>query len=338
MNEQTQAHENAEQHIEQSQTPPIQLAGDLLRKQRLALGMSQKQVADRLRLRETTIESIDKNEFDIGQVDTFVKGYLRSYAKIVGLKEHDVLAAYEQHNAGAAGESAMQSFSRKTKNEKHDNNLMRLTYVIGAVLIGISSLWWWQSQQNSDAGLEEPLQIASEQTENAVAEDPSLEIVEPASDPLLSNQPASNEPASPNIDREAQQQEASEVDLVEVTESNSEPVTEEPVIEQEVEVPQQVDEPIAQESVVETETASVNATENELFMSFSADCWIQIKDASGNVLATGVKNAGYSFSLKGEKPYSIILGAPEGVEMRLASEPVDLSGYTAGKVARFTLP
>ncbi|MGL5109148.1 MAG: RodZ domain-containing protein, partial [Vibrio ordalii] len=29
---------------------------------------------------------------------------------------------------------------------------------------------------------------------------------------------------------------------------------------------------------------------------------------------------------------------PESVSMTFASEPVDLSGYTSGKVARFTLP
>jgi cytoskeleton protein RodZ len=73
-------------------------------------------------------------------------------------------------------------------------------------------------------------------------------------------------------------------------------------------------------------------------MSFSADCWIQVKDATGKTLAIGVKDAGYSLTLAGEPPYSIILGAPEGVTMTFASEPVDLSGYTSGKVARFTLP
>ncbi|CSC30054.1 Putative HTH-type transcriptional regulator yfgA [Vibrio cholerae] len=73
-------------------------------------------------------------------------------------------------------------------------------------------------------------------------------------------------------------------------------------------------------------------------MNFSADCWIQVKDATGKTLSTGVKKAGQSVSLSGQRPYKLVLGAPEGVSITLASEPVDLSGYTSGKVARLTLP
>jgi cytoskeleton protein RodZ len=325
MNEQSQLHDNAEQQTEQSQTPPIELAGDLLRKQRLALGISQKQVADRLRLRETTIDAIDKNEFDLGQVDTFVKGYLRSYAKIVGLKEHDVLAAYEQHNPSAAGDSALQSFSRKTKNEKHDNNLMRLTYVIVIILIGISSLWWWQSQQNNGVEIDAPQELVNEQSDPAIVPEPVVEITAPAS----------NEPASPSIDRDAQQREASVIEQ----DTQPESVTEQSEPEAEVaEAPVEIVEDVVAQTESPEPQAPVEVSSSELFMTFTADCWIQVKDATGKVLSTGVKKAGNSFSLDGEKPYSIILGAPEGVEMRLASEPVDLSGYTAGKVARFTLP
>lgn len=65
---------------------------------------------------------------------------------------------------------------------------------------------------------------------------------------------------------------------------------------------------------------------------------IQVKDSSGSVLATGLKKAGESLTLTGKAPYSIILGAPEGVSISLADEPVDLSRYTPGKVARLTLP
>ncbi len=341
MNEQTKLHDDSDTLIEQTeqQTPH---AGDLLRKQRLSLGMSQKQVAERLRLRESIIVSIDKNEFDLGQVDTFVKGYLRSYAKAVNLNEDEVLAAYEQHNQSAANDSAMQSFSRKTKREKSDNNLMRLTYVIGAVLIGISLLWWWQSQQKNALVIEPEFAI-----ETATVSEELGEIEQPTASevtPVI----ASNEPASPSIDREAQQlaaQQAENAQLEEAELAATEPQIEEPVVEETtaqaepVQLPAEpvetaaVDEPQAAEPAAPQETAS-----NNLFMNFTADCWIQVKDATGKVLATGVKKAGDNITLAGEKPYNIILGAPEGVEMRLASEPIDLSGYTAGKVARLTLP
>ncbi|WP_229767170.1 RodZ domain-containing protein, partial [Vibrio cholerae] len=93
--------------------------------------------------------------------------------------------------------------------------------------------------------------------------------------------------------------------------------------------------PSAPSQPVSSSTESASAL---LVMNFSADCWIQVKDATGKILSTGVKKAGQSVSLSGQRPYKLVLGAPEGVSITLASEPVDLSGYTSGKVARLTLP
>jgi cytoskeleton protein RodZ len=73
-------------------------------------------------------------------------------------------------------------------------------------------------------------------------------------------------------------------------------------------------------------------------MTFKADCWIQVKDTNGKTLVSGTHKPGQDVELTGKAPFKVILGAPEGVTMTFASEPVDLSGYTSGKVARFTLP
>ena len=75
-----------------------------------------------------------------------------------------------------------------------------------------------------------------------------------------------------------------------------------------------------------------------LTMKFKADCWIQVKDSNGKTLVSGTRKPGQDVELAGKAPFKVILGAPEGVTMTFASEPVDLSGYTSGKVARFTLP
>jgi cytoskeleton protein RodZ len=93
-------------------------------------------------------------------------------------------------------------------------------------------------------------------------------------------------------------------------------------------------------SSVTTELGTVTAESvtNELVMQFSADCWIQVKDAAGKTLSTGIKKVGQTLNFSGTAPYKVILGAPESVSMTFASEPVDLSGYTSGKVARITLP
>ncbi|MEZ9453399.1 cytoskeleton protein RodZ [Vibrio splendidus] len=310
------------EHETQTQTnetvaPAIE-AGTLLKNKRESLGLTQKQISDRLKLRVTLIQQIEENQFESDQVATFMRGYIRSYAKYVNLDEKVVLSALHHSGDAQHQEQEMLSFSRKTKTEKHNSRIMLLTWSIFAVIVGISSLWWWQNQQQDT--LSQSLANTESSEELVVEEslDPeltSLEVIE-------AEQNAETSPVTENSD-----------ELTEVS-SAEDSVTLDPV-EEAPEAPEAAD---VASVTAEPETVAPEAVVNELVMQFSADCWIQVKDASGKTLSTGIKKAGQTLNLSGTAPYKVILGAPEGVSMTFASEPVDLSGYTSGKVARITLP
>ncbi|KAB0460252.1 transcriptional regulator [Vibrio kanaloae] len=287
----------------QETVAPALEAGTLLKNKRESLGLTQKQISDRLKLRVTLIQQIEENQFESDQVATFMRGYIRSYAKYVNLDEKVVLSAL--HHAGDAQhqEQEMLSFSRKTKTEKHNSRIMLLTWSIFAVIAGISSLWWWQNQQQD---------TLSQSLVNA--ESPEELVVE--------------EPLTPELDSLAVIESVDALTVVSAAES-SDTVTQ----VEETQAAAEVDSVVAEPEAVTPESVA-----NQLVMQFSADCWIQVKDAAGKTLSTGIKKAGQTLNLSGTAPYKVILGAPEGVSMTFASEPVDLSGYTSGKVARITLP
>ncbi|MDC5810279.1 cytoskeleton protein RodZ [Vibrio europaeus] len=303
-------------------------AGTLLKNKRESLGLSQKQIADRLRLRVSIIENIESNNFTSDQVATFTRGYLRSYARAVGIAESEVLCALDGCEETQPEEQEMKSFSHKTKREAHDSRIMTLTLGIVIVVLGISSVWWWQNQEKS-------MESLTGQTDQEIQLEQATE----------------NQPLDFTTLTEAELEPAVGEDAIQALDSTAAPVTEEvvssePVTTEIVEETQPVQavpvsetkEVVKPEPVEETATTEQPAVANLLVMSFSDDCWIQVKDASGKTLSTGVKKAGQSLNLSGNLPYSVILGAPENVSMTLASEPVDLSGYTSGKVARFNLP
>ncbi len=302
---------NTEQDNITESTPKVQ-PGTLLKEKREALGLTQKQVADRLRLRVTIIQNIEENNFDSDLVATFTRGYLRSYAKAVGLAEHLVLDAFEESVTPEPQEQTMQSFSKKTKREKHDSRIMTITWIILLVIIGMSSLWWWQNNEQDtlkpDQGTEAVSAVADQAAALATEEvQPEFNTIEPTQAEAQSDAQPSEEP------------------------TGDEMAMEDPA-------------PAQEEAVVEPQTtpaapAGAEATSGDLLtMNFSSDCWVQVKDATGKTLSTGIKKAGETLNLRGQKPLQVILGAPEGVSVTFASEPVDLSGYTSGKVARFTLP
>ncbi|WP_375752804.1 cytoskeleton protein RodZ [Vibrio sp. HN007] len=301
-------------------------AGDLLRQKREELGVSQKDIADRLRLRVSIIESIDNNDFEFDHVATFTRGYLRSYAKAVGLDEKEVLSALDGAEDAQHSPQSMQSFSRKTKRDKHDSRIISLSWIIFAVIIGISSVWWYQNQQDT---LVEATQQESPQPALVTEQDTTPE---PVQLPEV-NTSESEAVVEPEIVEEVIEAEAT------TTPEPLEPETEVVAEEQEVALePETQPEEVTIIEITEEEPVQSEAFGNTLVMNFSADCWVQVKDANGKTLVTGVKKAGQNLNVAGELPYSVVLGAPEGVKMTLASEPVDLSGYTSGKVARFTLP
>ncbi|ELB2077711.1 cytoskeleton protein RodZ [Vibrio parahaemolyticus] len=313
------------EHENTNEVPLSIEAGTLLKNKRESLGMTQKQVADRLRLRVSVIEDIENNRFESQQVATFTRGYLRSYAKFVGLDEKVVLVALEQTADVKPKEQEieMQSFSRKTKHEKHNSRIMLLTWVIAIVIIGISAAWWWQNQQENS--LAQVVAEANVETSQPSA-DEIADIDLMTEEELIASTPAelaaSNNTASESSINAAQTDEVVPAETEEsTTEATPEPVA---VIEAAEEV--QDASPVVPEGMT------------LLTMKFKADCWIQVKDTNGKTLVSGTQKPGQDVELTGKAPFKVILGAPEGVTMTFASEPVDLSGYTSGKVARFTLP
>ncbi|HCM0978480.1 TPA: cytoskeleton protein RodZ [Vibrio parahaemolyticus] len=313
------------EHENTNEVPLSIEAGTLLKNKRESLGMTQKQVADRLRLRVSVIEDIENNRFESQQVATFTRGYLRSYAKFVGLDEKVVLVALEQTADVKPKEQEieMQSFSRKTKHEKHNSRIMLLTWVIAIVIIGISAAWWWQNQQENS--LAQVVAEANVETSQPSA-DEIADIDLMTEEELIASTPAelvaSNNTVSESSINAAQ---TDEVVSAETEESTTE-ATQEPVA--------------VIEAAEEVQDASPVVPEGMtlLTMKFKADCWIQVKDTNGKTLVSGTQKPGQDVELTGKAPFKVILGAPEGVTMTFASEPVDLSGYTSGKVARFTLP
>ncbi len=190
---------------------------------------------------------------------------------------------------------------------------------IFVVIIGISSVWWLQSQQKD---------TLSEIADNS---DPAIQVEEPAS-PQVAVQaelaPAEDDVKTIDVSAIIEAPEQTEA-------TTTEPVSE-PVINKDTS---------AQQAVVTDEKSETDKEQSKpadgltnLTMAFTGDCWIQVKDADGKTITTGIKKQGDSVNVNGKAPFKVILGAPEKVSMTLASEPVDLSGYTSGKVARFTLP
>ena len=292
-------------------------AGTILKQKREELGLTLEQVASRLRLRRSIIENIESNQFESEQVATFTRGYLRSYARVVGIEESVVLCALDDNGEAQHQEHEMQKFSQKTSQEKHDNRIMILTWGISAIIVGISCVWWWQNQENTAVELTSTTE-PEQKIEKELAEKNELDFAVVESQPSSNIQPQESKLVEQPLE-EVTTQVASQVEpekVVKVVNSSKEqaPVEQskvEPVVSN---TPVEASKPESnsletaknfpskeQEKQPQPEQAAADIVANLLEMSFSDDCWIQVKDSTGKTLATGIKKAGQGIQL-GKQP------------------------------------
>ena len=322
---------NTEQNEERS-TEEIILPGDMLRQAREKLGYSQKDVASRLRLRLSVVSDIENNHFEEAQLATFTRGYVRSYAKFVGLDEAEILAKLDQQGHAQPQEQEMQSFSRRTKREAHDNRIMRLTWVLGALFIGLTGIWWWQSLQMTPEA-----EFTAAPAEVQALDESIANAGNGSTSTILTtvSEPGAEDTASVVTTVEAEPVQLPEIEPE--PQASFEDSFTEPQELADTDVDSADSLAAEQLSDVVSEDETVVAS-SDLELSFTGDCWIDIRDANGRRLDTGIKKAGDVLKLDGNEPFRVVLGAPSVVTMSYKGEPVDLSGYPAGKVARLKLP
>ena len=77
----------------------------LLVEARQSLNLSQKEIADQLYLTKTLIQQLEEGEFGDRSTKAFVKGYLRSYARVVGLSADDLIQRFEEEQKEKRGTS-----------------------------------------------------------------------------------------------------------------------------------------------------------------------------------------------------------------------------------------
>ena len=76
---------------------------------------------------------------------------------------------------------------------------------------------------------------------------------------------------------------------------------------------------------------------SELHFEFAEPAWVEIKDGAGQVLQRQKNNKGSNLTVFGKPPFSLVVGNAAQVRMTHNGRPLDLTPYTDGNVARFSL-
>lgn len=123
--------------------------GQKLANARKALGLSIEELSEQTRVPSKVLVNIESDELPTDLPETFVRGYIRAYAKRVGVPEEQVLQQIETTAPSTADSMKMQSFSKRSKRKKVERRLTIISWAIVAIL-AIALVAWWAQTKGSE--------------------------------------------------------------------------------------------------------------------------------------------------------------------------------------------
>ena len=156
---------------------PTRTPGQLLREARFAHDMSEADIANRLHLSRSVIQAIENDAFDKLPGVTFVRGYLRAYARVVELSNEEIMTAFD--NVGLEEHMPMLAPVTRVKKDTTagDSPVRWATYLIILTLVVLVFLWWRGHNEPIDDVVVAPTvtatgeAIATADTQNVSAKD-----------------------------------------------------------------------------------------------------------------------------------------------------------------------
>lgn len=301
--------------------------GEKLRQVREARGESFSDVTQALKLSQRQLEAIESGNYEGMPGPAFMRGFIRSYARHLGLEAETLLARYDVFQAPVdftLVSNAKGDMPVTVKKKRRKGKFFFWLFVLLLVLVLVGGYFDWfhtermQGAEEAESFDHTPVLNGAETNGTGI----SLPQTQSLDLPLVSMETAPavdlpQEPA-PQPEAVAGEEAAQEAGTETGTTSNAAPATVEPA-------------PV--EAAVGTA-----AEKPALIFTLTKASWLEVYDASGASLYRGQSAAGSRHEFRETAPYRVVIGDPSGVALEYGGKPVDLSRYIAtGAVARLSV-
>lgn len=297
--------EQLEMVTDELNAAPLPLPGAVLRAAREAHGYSLAEISQALKFGVRQLEALENDDYSTLKGATFIRGFVRSYARYLRLDEVPLLAALEPQAPVAVAEvQPVEHMNAEMPSSVQDGS--KRVYWLAAFVLVLGAVAWFTLQEKSapvagsTPAAPTPVTAASEQQPAAA------EVAAPSRQPLAAPAPAPA-PAAPTPT----------VVPAAATDATTEAPSPLPVAANAAPAP--------------------NPAERQLQLSFGGVSWVEIRDASNRILYSGNSMPDTRQSLRGRPPFQLVIGNAQSVKLRYEDRNIDLQPYTRVDVARLTL-
>jgi cytoskeleton protein RodZ len=279
---------------------PAALPGVKLKAERERRGLSAQKAADEMHLDRWVIDALEADDYQRVGPTVYAKGHLKKYAALLGLPAAEIMAGFDARpQVRTEPVSAGPSMLLSTRGDSDSSSGLSPLQIAGcvAVVLAIGILWW----RPWHARVKPPVSAAPAATA-AVTPAPASEssIVGSAQASPLAAPASTPAPTATTVGAAT----ASEAPSANSTEAPTAPAP--------------------------------GAGRARLRLSFSADSWVDIHDASGRRTFAGNGLANSVKTISGVAPMHVYLGFGSGVQLEINDRAVAIGPqFFAGDVARF---
>lgn len=304
------------------QQAPVVQVGAQLRAAREAAGLELAALARLLRLGERQVEALEQGDWSRLPGNTFVRGFVRNYARAVNLDAVPLLAQLDRvSELSAPSLDLPESTHVAMPNQSRALNKDALTVAAGLVLVlgavaayfFLPDRFWVSTPAATVATTPEP--VVTKPT-------PGEPLFPPATDAMAGAGESSVTPAAAPVT----------VAPIADTPAPVAPVVPAPQVSAPAQsaVPAPVAAPVASPLAPAAGGAAVS-------FKFERDSWIEVRDKDGNLLTSRLHPAGSTREVSGTPPLSLVVGNASHVQLQYKGKAVALEPNAESDVARLTL-
>jgi cytoskeleton protein RodZ len=300
----------------------------------------------------TSLSNLEAGAFDKLPGHTFARGYIRAYAKLLGMDQTVLVQQFDQSTGTDSQGSNVHALGRIEEPVRVSHTILRIVSLLLLIAVIGGGFVWWQDQtslRSKDVASLAPEHVEvegadgttqihpiDEPEDQAVEEnqvDTSTALALPQSETTAESTGAeattpATTPVAPAAPTTAPAHTPAPVVATPATPAPNVPATPAPTTTA----------PVAPATAAPTaEAAAPVAGDGQVQLQFSADCWAQVTDGRGKVIFSGLKHKGDSVSVSGKPPLSVRLGVARAAQVSYNGQPVDIAPFTSGETARLKL-
>ena len=305
--------------------------GELLRQARDKAGLSVADVAARLRMGVKQVRALEEGDYRSLPSGIFLRGFVRNFAKVVGVKPESALALLEKTHLAAIPVSAssvvvpsQQNISVPTPGGDLATPRTRMVIVVVISLLVFIIVWWWWEYVRPY--LSEGGRPKADTVEKAV----SVPIAIPEQVPVAAPSEAVAAPPSgiPVVEEAQPAPVQTRAASVPAPPASALAPPETPVAKSANGLKSDVG--------LNAQTP-ITAGSGMLGLTFSANSWVHVVDANGKAVLDRSFKSGDAEEVTGKAPFSVVIGNAKATRLAYNGKEIDLAPHTRASVARVTV-